>query len=133
MTSATGILALLTLAVPAAAAALLLGPLPPRAADAANRVLACATAGAALALAAVALLHAGSPHRDAAFVVDVASGVFVGVIAVVGLLSALLSPAYLAGGGQGFSGRAGRTPGTTSASTCSGPCCWPCRSSATWA
>lgn len=109
MTSTVASLAIAMLALPALAAAVLLAPLPERTAHALNRVFAAGTAGAALALAAVALLHAGSPHRDSAFLVDAASGVYLGVIAVVGLLSALVSPGYLASGaGTGFfrSGRA---------------------------
>ena len=102
MTSATGILAAVTIAVPAAGGLAQLAPLSPRAADGLNRLVAAVTAGVALALAVVALAHPGAPHRDHAFLVDAASGVFVGVIAIVGLLSALVSPAYLAGGGQGF-------------------------------
>ena len=102
MTSAVGILAAVTIAVPAAGGLAQLGPLSPRAADGLNRLVAVATAGVALALAAVALARPGAPHHDNVFLVDAASGVFVGVIAIVGLLSALVSPAYLAGGGQGF-------------------------------
>ncbi len=44
---------------------------------------------------------------------------------VVGLLSALVSPTYLAGSRSELLRRHGaRAPGTTSAFTCSGPCCW---------
>lgn len=102
VTSAAGLLAIVTVALPATGGLAQLGPLSPRVADGLNRVVAVATAGAALALAAVTLAHPGAPHHDNAFLVDAASGVFVGVIAIVGLLSALVSPAYLASGGQGF-------------------------------
>ena len=62
----------------------------------ARRGAAVVTAGAALALAAVALADAGSPARRRWVVVDAAGGLLVGVIGVVGLASVLVSPAYLA-------------------------------------
>lgn len=103
MTGATSLLALTVLALPVLAAALLAGPLPARTAHAVHRALSLAIAGATAALAVVALLHPGSPHQDEVFLIDAASGVYLGVIAVVGLCSALLSPAYLDGGsGTGF-------------------------------
>ena len=56
-----------------------------------------ATAGAALALATVALHGPSSPFVGDWVVVDAAAGLFVGVIGLVGLGSVLVSPAYLAG------------------------------------
>jgi hydrogenase-4 component F len=74
----------------------------PRTADRINIAGAVATAAAALVLAVLALLHSAHPTQGAWYVVDAASGVFVAVVAVVGLMSALVSPAYLAGAGHGF-------------------------------
>jgi hydrogenase-4 component F len=56
-----------------------------------------AAAAAAAALAAVALAAPDESHVGDWLVVDAATGLFVAVIAVVGLASVLLSPAYLAG------------------------------------
>ncbi len=103
MTSAAALLAVVTLALPGGTAlALLLLPLPARALDALHRSASLATAAVSLALAVVALSRPASPYRDGAFLVDAASGVYLGVIAIVGLLSALVSPAYLASDGKGF-------------------------------
>jgi hydrogenase-4 component F len=74
----------------------------PRQADLANDAGALATACLALALAAEAIVQADSPARGAWYVLDAASGVFLAVIAVVGLLSALVSPLQLAGEGRGL-------------------------------
>ena len=74
----------------------------PRQADAVNVVGALGTAGVALALAVSAIVRADSPARGAWYVLDAASGVFLAVIAVVGLLSALVSPLQLAGQGRGL-------------------------------
>jgi hydrogenase-4 component F len=51
---------------------------------------------AALALAAAALVEAGDPVVGDWLVVDAATGLFVGVVGLVGLASALTSPTYLA-------------------------------------
>ncbi|MDP2710579.1 MAG: proton-conducting transporter membrane subunit [Solirubrobacteraceae bacterium] len=74
----------------------------PSAADHVNVVGALATASAALTLAALALAKSATPTQGTWYVVDGASGLFLAVIGVVGLLSALVSPAYLAGAGRGF-------------------------------
>ena len=67
-------------------------------------------ASLALVLAAVALTRGGDPPlRGQVHLVDAASGVFLALIAVVGLCSALVSPAYLRTGGRGwFSARRAR-------------------------
>jgi hydrogenase-4 component F len=57
----------------------------------------------ALLLAAIALGRGGSaPLRGTLHLVDAASGVYLAVIAVVGLCSALVSPAYLRTSGRGW-------------------------------
>jgi hydrogenase-4 component F len=57
-------------------------------------------AGAALVLAALAL--AGTERHTRWLEIDAASGIFVAVIAVVGLCSALVSPSYLRTGGRSW-------------------------------
>ncbi len=74
----------------------------PTAADRINVAGAVATAAAALTLAVIALAGSASPTQGSWYVLDGATGVFLTVVAVVGLLSALVSPAYLAGAGRGF-------------------------------
>jgi hydrogenase-4 component F len=74
----------------------------PRMADRINVVGALVTAASATLLAILALVHSASPTRGAWYVVDGASGAFLAVVAVVGLLSALVSPAYLATAGRSF-------------------------------
>ena len=73
-----------------------------RQADAVNVVGALATAGGALALAAIGVVRADDPAHGSWYVLDAAGGVFFAVIAVVGLLSALASPLQLAGQGRGL-------------------------------
>jgi hydrogenase-4 component F len=68
--------------------------------DRLNLGAASLTAAAALALAASAIL--GSPLETGWLLVDGASGVFVAVIAVVGLCSALVSPSYLRTSGRSW-------------------------------
>ena len=60
-----------------------------------NTVGSVLAAAAALALAVDALSNGGHPAVGGWYMVDGATGVFLGVIAVVGLLSALASPLYL--------------------------------------
>jgi hydrogenase-4 component F len=67
-----------------------------------NVIGALATTAGALALATVAIVRADNPAQGAWYVLDAASGVFLAVIAVVGLLSALVSPLQLAGQGRGL-------------------------------
>jgi hydrogenase-4 component F len=72
----------------------------PAEADRLNLVAAILTAAVGLALAAAALF--GSPLETGWLLVDGASGVFVAVIAVVGLCSALVSPSYLRTSGRSW-------------------------------
>jgi hydrogenase-4 component F len=95
-------LIVLVLALPVLTAAAALLARTPAQADRANVVGALLTAAPALVLAADALVAADDPARGTWYVVDAASGVFVAVIAVVGLLSALASPLQLAGDGRGL-------------------------------
>jgi hydrogenase-4 component F len=71
-------------------------------ADRINVVGALATAAAGLTLAVVALVQSATPTQGSWYVVDGATGAFLAVVAVVGLFSALVSPAYLAGAGRSF-------------------------------
>ena len=66
-----------------------------RQADATNRAGAIACAAAIGVLAVVGIAHARVPATGPWYVVDGPAGVFLAVIAGVGLLSALISPAYL--------------------------------------
>jgi hydrogenase-4 component F len=90
------LLALATVCVPAAGA-LLVAVAPRRAVAAVALGAGVGSAVAALVLAAVALARPGSPLAGDWVVVDAAAGLFVGVVGVVGLGSAIVSPAYLAG------------------------------------
>ncbi|HEX6024069.1 MAG TPA: proton-conducting transporter membrane subunit [Solirubrobacter sp.] len=72
----------------------------PRQADRINVVFALVTAAAALALAALALFEEAQTTRW--LQIDGASGVFVAVIAIVGLCSALVSPSYLRTSGRSW-------------------------------
>ena len=74
----------------------------PKTADRINVAGALATAAAALTLATVALVRTATPSHGSWYLVDGATGVFLAVVAVIGLMSALVSPAYLAGAGHGF-------------------------------
>jgi hydrogenase-4 component F len=95
--SSRELLALATVAAPALFA-LLLAVVPRRAVTGVACAGGVVTAGSALALSVVALARPGRPFVDRFVVVDAAAGVFVAVIAVVGIASVLASPAYLAGG-----------------------------------
>jgi hydrogenase-4 component F len=80
-----------------------------RQADRCNLAGAALTAAAAGALAVRALVEPGDPLRGSWYVLDPIGAVFLAVIAVVGLLSALVSPLQLAGEGRGlFSAARGR-------------------------
>ncbi len=68
----------------------------PAMADRINLAGALLTAVCAGLLAILALVDSSSPTQGAWYVVDGATGAFVGVVAGVGLLSALVSPGYLA-------------------------------------
>ena len=74
----------------------------PTTADRINVAGALATAAAGLTLAIIALAQSATPTRGSWYVVDGATGAFLAVVAVIGLLSALVSPAYLAGAGRSF-------------------------------
>jgi hydrogenase-4 component F len=91
------------LAVPLSAA-VVVGLMPtPRAADRLNLLAAIATAAFAVTLAAVGLGAAPDvAARESWYVLDVAGGIFLALIAVVGLASAATSPMYLHHAGRGF-------------------------------
>jgi formate hydrogenlyase subunit 3/multisubunit Na+/H+ antiporter MnhD subunit len=74
----------------------------PTAADRIHVVGSLAIAATAITLAIVALAQSATPTHNAWYLVDGASGVFLAVVAVIGLLSALVSPAYLATAGRSF-------------------------------
>jgi hydrogenase-4 component F len=74
----------------------------PRHADAINVAGALATASGALGLAIAAIVRADAPARGGWYVLDAGGGVFLAVIAMIGLLSALASPLQLAGQGRGL-------------------------------
>ena len=101
-------------------------------ADRLNVVAALVTAAVALALAATARSPA-PPLRDAAGSWSTAaSGVFLAVIAVVGLCSALVSPSYLRTSGRSwFTAARSRRAYYAALLRRSGPRCWSCRSPAT--
>jgi hydrogenase-4 component F len=90
------LLAALVVGLPVVTAVLVAG-VPRRAVEQLAIAGAVATAGAASALATVALHAPGSPYAGRWVVVDAAGGLLVGVIGVVGLASVLASPAYLRG------------------------------------
>lgn len=73
-----------------------------RQADALNIAGAVVTAALALALAGIAVASPARPHHGTWWVLDAAGGVFLAVIAVVGLMSALVAPAQLASSGRGL-------------------------------
>ena len=89
------LLALLVVAVPALAAALV-AVAPRRHVHVAATIGALASSAAAAALSIVALSSPGSPLVEPWVVVDAAAGLLVGVIGIVGLTAVLVSPAYLA-------------------------------------
>jgi hydrogenase-4 component F len=99
----TEALAIAVLALPLAGALLLALIRAPRPAARVNVGVACATAAPAFALALVALLGDGD-QRGSWYVADAAGGLFLLVVATVGLLSALASPAYLRTAGAGLLG-----------------------------
>jgi hydrogenase-4 component F len=88
-------LAWATLAAPALTAAVICLT-PQRLVTRAAVAGACGTAALALALAALALADPGETFADKQIAVDAAGGLLLAVIAVVGLASVLVSPAYLA-------------------------------------
>jgi len=93
----------LVVALPLLAGALLQLPRTPGGADRLNAALSLPTAGVALALAAIALSRGGAEAlRGDLYLVDGASGVYLALIAVVGLCSALVSPVYLRSAGRSW-------------------------------
>jgi hydrogenase-4 component F len=75
----------------------------PRQADALATAVAAATAAAGLMLAAIAVAHGAEPAlRGKWYLIDGASGVLLAVVSVVGLCSALVSPAYLRTSGRSW-------------------------------
>jgi hydrogenase-4 component F len=90
-------------ALPLTTALLVLVARTPRQADAIGTRAALVTAAAAVALALTALARGGAGGLHGRwYEIDGASGVFLAVIAVVGLCSALVSPAYLRTSGRGW-------------------------------
>jgi hydrogenase-4 component F len=98
----TDALAIAVPALPVACGLLVQLARTPTTADRINVIGALATAATALTLAIVALAQSANPTRGAWYLVDGATGAFLAVVAVVGLLSALVSPTYLAGAGRSF-------------------------------
>jgi hydrogenase-4 component F len=89
--------------LPLTSALLVLLARTPRQADGVNLATAPLTCAAALALAVTALARGGAPALHGRwYLLDGASGVFLAVIAVVGLCSALLSPAHLRTSGRSW-------------------------------
>jgi hydrogenase-4 component F len=91
VTDAVTSLAAITIAVPATTAACVAVVRGAHLAAVLSRMAALVTCGLALALAGIALARPETPVESRAFLIDGASGVFLAVVAVVGVLSALLS------------------------------------------
>jgi len=98
----TEALAIAVPALPAASGLLIQLARTPRQADRLNIAGALATAAVALTLAVVALARSSAPTHGSWYLLDGATGVFLAVVAVVGLMSALASPAHLADHGHGL-------------------------------
>jgi hydrogenase-4 component F len=98
----TDALAIAVLALPVACGLLVQLARTPGMADRVNVAGSLASAAAGLGLAVVALAHSADPIQGSWYVLDGATGAFLAVVAVVGLLSALVSPQYLAGAGRSF-------------------------------
>jgi hydrogenase-4 component F len=91
------------LTIPLAGAALALLARTPAQADRVGLATALPTAAAALALACIVLLRGGRPALHGQwYLIDGASGVLLAVIALIGLCSALVSPAYLRTSGRSW-------------------------------
>ena len=103
MTSLVPVLAAVVPALPLAGMLLALLVRTPRQGDALAVATAIPTAAAGLLLAGIALARGGQPAlRGQWYLIDGASGVLIAVIAIVGLCSALLSPAYLRTSGRSW-------------------------------
>jgi hydrogenase-4 component F len=99
----TSALALAAPLLPVLCAGLLAATRTPAQADRANVVAAIACAATALTLAVVVLARgAAAPLHGALYLLDGASGLFIALIAVIGLGSALMSPAYLRTAGRSW-------------------------------
>ncbi len=96
MTDLVPVLAVVVPVLPVVCGLLVLATRTPGQADRLNLATAVVSAAAALVLAGTLLFRGGSPPlRGGLYLLDGASGVFLALIAVVGLASALISPAYL--------------------------------------
>jgi hydrogenase-4 component F len=95
VTDAPGLLCLAVLLLPLLTAVAICLVRPPLVRDRINIAGAILTAGAALTLAALAMAGTRHPLLDGWLRLDALGGPFLAVIAVVGLCSALVSPAYL--------------------------------------
>ena len=103
MTELVPILAALVPGLPLLGALLVLAARTPRQADRIGVATAPLTAAAALLLAAIAVSRGGADALHGRwYFVDAATGVFVAVIAVVGLCSVLVSPGYLRTSGRSW-------------------------------
>jgi hydrogenase-4 component F len=103
VTELVPVLALVVPVLPLACAAALAATRTAVQADRLNVVAAIATAAAALALAAILLARGGSrPLHGDLYLADGASGVFLALIAVIGLCSAIVSPSYLRTAGRSW-------------------------------
>jgi len=108
VTDLVPLLAVLVPAIPLAAAALVQLARTPAQADTLNVVLALVTAAVASVLAVTVLARGGDePLRGDLYLLDGAAGLFLALIAVVGLCSALVSPSYLRTAGRGWLGAGG--------------------------
>ena len=103
MTELAPILAAVVPGLPLACAVLLQLTRTPEQADRLNRITALLCAAAAAALSVGLLARGGAaPLRGSVYLLDGASGLFIGLIAIVGLCSALVSPTYLRTAGRGW-------------------------------
>jgi hydrogenase-4 component F len=103
VTDLVPLLAALAPALALASAPLMLLARTPRQADRLNVAAALVTGAVAVALAVAILARGGAaPVHGRWYLIDGASGLFVAVIAVVGLCSALVSPLYLRTSGRGW-------------------------------
>ena len=103
MTDLVPILVAVAPAIPLAGAVVALLARTPRQADRLALAIAPPTAAAALALACTALARGGRPALHGQwYLIDGASGLLLAVIAVVGLCSVLVSPAYLRTSGRSW-------------------------------
>ncbi len=102
MTDLTISLVIATVALPLVACLVIEFCHSPLLAGKVNQGFALLTGAVAVTLATLALLHSSDPQQASIVLVDAAGGVFLAVIAVIGVLSALVSPAYLQERDPGF-------------------------------